>query len=128
LEDSAPKLGARILNVELGDITVEDTITQQWAKAWKADWLRWATEREGLGRARQTAQLESAKTRAQVMLLSTITEALQPLLADQEDITSRLVLTRLFMVLSRAPSDPLTRVNLPKEAINTLKLLKELVS
>jgi regulator of protease activity HflC (stomatin/prohibitin superfamily) len=128
LKAKAPDLGARILTVELGDIVVRDSITRQWAEAWKADWLRWSTEQQGLGKARQTAQLESAKTRAQVMLLSTITQAFQPLLTKQADITSRLVLARLFMVLSRAPADPKTRVNLPKEAINTLKLLKELVS
>jgi regulator of protease activity HflC (stomatin/prohibitin superfamily) len=121
------KLGARILGVELGDIRIEDEVTQQWSEAWKAEWERWSTERRALGKASQTEQLESTKTRAQVMLLATITEAFQPLIAKQQEVTSKLVLARLFMVLSRAPSDPLTRVNLPKEAINTLKLLKDLI-
>jgi hypothetical protein len=128
LRAAVPKLGARILGVELGDIKVEDEVTQQWADAWKADWARWSAEREGLGKAKQAEQIENAKTRAQVMLLASITEVFQPLMAEHELVTSRLVLARLFMVLSRAPSDPLTRVNLPKEAIETLKSLRDMIA
>jgi len=127
LQIAAPRLGARILRVELGDIQVQDEITQQWINAWQAAWERWATEREALGRAKQAEQIENAKTRAQVMMLTSVSEAFRPLVDQEQAVTSKLVLTRLFMVLSRAPSDPLTRVNLPREAVNTLKLLKDLI-
>ncbi len=127
LKTAVPKLGVCVLGVELGNIEVQDEITKQWIEVWKADWERWAVEHEALGKAKQTELLENAKTRAQVMLLATITEAFQPLLDQQQAVTSKLVLARLFMALSRAPSDPLTRVNLPKEAISTLKQLKDLI-
>jgi len=71
---------------------------------------------------------ENAKTQAQAMMLKSVTEAFDPLIASKEKITSRLVLTRLFMVLSRAQADPLTQVYLPQEAMTTLKLLKELTT
>jgi regulator of protease activity HflC (stomatin/prohibitin superfamily) len=127
LKADVPQLGARLLSVELGDIQVQDEVTQQWIDAWKAEWTRWSTERKALGQAKQAEQIESAKTRAQIMMLAAITEALQPLVERQQEVTSKLVLARLFMVLSRAPSDPLTRINLPKEAVGTLKLLKDLI-
>jgi regulator of protease activity HflC (stomatin/prohibitin superfamily) len=127
LKGAAPKLAGRILGVELGNIEVQDEIIQQRIDIWRAEWERWAIEREAVGKAKQAELLEDAKTRAQVMLLATITEAFQPMLAQQEAVTSKLVLARLFMVLSRAPSDPLTRVNLPKAAIGTLQLLKDLI-
>jgi hypothetical protein len=123
----APALGARILGVELGDIRAKDEVTQQWIEAWKSRWERWVTERQAMGKAKQAEQLENAKTRAQVMMLTTISEALRPLMQQEQIVTSKLVLTRLFMVLSRAPSDPLTRIYLPKEAMSTLQLLRDLI-
>jgi regulator of protease activity HflC (stomatin/prohibitin superfamily) len=128
LRASVPKLGARILNVTLGDIKVDDEITQQWIDAWQAQWERWAMERQARGQAAQVEQVENAKTRAQVMMITNITEAFRPLMtASDQEITAKLVLTRLFMVLSRAQADTLTRVYLPQEAVNTLKLLKDLI-
>jgi adenosyl cobinamide kinase/adenosyl cobinamide phosphate guanylyltransferase len=121
-------LGARILSVSLGDIKVEHEVTQQWIEAWQARWERWATERQALGQASMVEQVENAKTRAQVMMITDITEALRPLMTSSDQkITSRLVLMRLFMVLSRAQADPLTRVYLPQEAVNTLKLLNDMI-
>jgi regulator of protease activity HflC (stomatin/prohibitin superfamily) len=127
LRAAAPQLGARILRVELGDIRVDDEVTQQWIDAWQAFWDRRATEARAEGRARQASQLEDAKTEAQILMLRSYANALRPLLHQEQTVTSKLVLTRLFMVLSRAPSDPLTRINLPKEAINTLDMIRKLI-
>ncbi len=128
LRGAVPKLGARIVKVELGDIKVRDQITQQWIEFWQAKWESWTMEQQALGKADQIEQWENAKTQAQAMMLKSITAAFEPLLASKQKITSRLVLTRLFMVLSRAQADPLTQVYLPQEAITTLKLLKELTT
>jgi hypothetical protein len=127
LAAAAGRVGARIHRVELGDIRVRNEVTQQWIDAWKAEWKRWSVERRSLGKARQAEQMERARTRAQVMMLSTISDAFQPLVQEKRLVTSRLILARLFMVLSRAPSDPLTRVYLPAEAMKTLKNLRELI-
>ena len=127
LRSAVPKLGARILSVELGDIRVQDEVTQQWVEAWKARWQQWATEREALGKAKQVEQVESAKTRAQIMTITTFTAAFRPLLGDKGNVTSKLVLMRLFMVLGRACRDPLSRVYLPQEAVTTLNLLRDML-
>lgn len=114
--------------MDLGDIKVQDAITQQWIEFWQAKWEGWVMEKQASGKAGQIEQWENAKTEAQAMMLKSITQAFEPLLTTRPKITSRLVLTRLFMVLSRAQADPLTQVYLPQEAISTLKLLKELTT
>lgn len=124
---AAPKLGARILKVELGDIRVGDEIAEQWIKAWHARWASWATERQAMGKAKQVEQLEEAKTHAQVMMIKAITGAFKPMAVQDQAVSSRLILARLFMVLGRASSEPLTRVFLPPEAMNTLKLLQDMI-
>jgi len=126
LRAAAPRLGVRILGVELGDVRVGDEVTQQWVDAWKATWELRVAERQALGQASGALQVENARTVAQLALLQAVTQAFQPMLDHQQEVTSKLVIARLFMILSRAASDPLTRVNLPRESVNTLKLLKDL--
>ncbi len=125
LRAAAPNLGARILRVELGDIRVEDSVTQQWIEAWKANWEQQNAHERAKGRAEEIRHLEEAKTRAHLLMIRNLLGAFQPMLSRQQTVTSKLVLARLFMVLSRAPSDPLTRISLPKEAIDTLERLKK---
>jgi hypothetical protein len=127
LRKGVPKLGAKILSVALGDIKVDHEVTQQWIEAWQARWKSWSAERQALGQAAQVNLVEDAKTRAQVLMITSITDALQQLMTPSEqEITAKVILARLFMVLSRAQADTLTRVYLPQEAVNTLKLLKDL--
>lgn len=126
LEHASSRMSVRIQKVELGDIRVCHDVTQQWIDAWKAEWKRWSVERRSRGSAVKAEQLERARTQAQVQMLTAIAEAFQPLVQEQKEVTSQLILARLFMVLSRSLSDPLTRVFLPMEAISTLKTLRGL--
>lgn len=123
----APKLGARILKVELGDIRVKDEVTRQWLEAWQAHWESFAMERQAEGRAKAVRHVEDAKTRAQAAMIRSITGVLRSLTTGADKVTSKIILARLCMALSRATDDPLTRVYLPQEAVNTLTKLKDLV-
>jgi SPFH domain / Band 7 family len=127
LRAAAPKLGARILSVSLGDIRVDHWITQQWIEAWQAVWESEVTKRQALGKAAQVESVERAKTDAQVVMITSVDEALRSLVTSDETITSKVVLTRLFMVVSRVEADPLARVYLPQEAVKTLKLLRDMI-
>jgi regulator of protease activity HflC (stomatin/prohibitin superfamily) len=127
LRAGLPKLGARILKVELGDIQVADEVTRQWIEAWQARWKSWIALRQALGQAKQIEQMEEAKTLAQLMMIKAITGEFRPMTEDDQAISSRLIMARLFMVLGRACSEPWTRVFLPPEVMNTLKSLKELI-
>jgi regulator of protease activity HflC (stomatin/prohibitin superfamily) len=126
LRAAAPTVGARILKVDLGDFKVAHEITQQWIDAWRSTWESWATKQKALGRAKQIEQMERAKTQAQVMMLKAIIDALEPLQAEGQAASVQMVLDRMFMVMSRAAADPLTRVYLPREAAKTLQMLQEM--
>jgi hypothetical protein len=128
LKAACRSMGAQVLQVELGDIRPNDKVAQQWVQVWRAEWKRRSSEQRILGRVKQTEQLEAVKTRAQISMLAAISDAFEPSVADGKEVTSKLILTRLLMVLSRAPTDPLTRIGLPREAISTLEMIRKLVA
>jgi hypothetical protein len=132
IRDAAPKLGVDVsegkLQVDLGDIRVTDAVTQQWVDLCKAQWTRRAAEHQILGKAQHVNLVEAARNDAAIKLLIRAVGALQSLTDDERQITSKLVLSRLFMVLPSEPSgDSLTRVYLPREAVNTLNEVKKLL-
>lgn len=128
LHTQAPNLGARLVSADLGEIRVNDAITQQWIDDCKAHWTRRTSERQILGKAQHVALVETARNEAALRLLKAAVGALQGLTADEQQITSKVVLSRLFMVLSSGPGgDSLTRVYLPREAVNTLNEVKKLL-
>lgn len=125
---AAPKLGAQILSVDLGDIKVDDEVAQQWIETWRSDWRRWAMQRQAEGEAERVQQIETAKVQAQVDMIVAITEALQSLRASGVTIPSQLIVLRLAEVLRQASYDPFTRMFLPSEVISTLKSLEDMMS
>lgn len=128
LAQVAPKLGVNSVRVELGDIHATDAVARQWMDRCKAQWTRRAAEHHILGKVQHVKQTEAARNQAVLELLKAATRTLGELSEDERQITSKLVLSRLFMVLSSGPSgDSLTRVYLPREAINTLNEVKKLL-
>ncbi len=127
LNSAAARVGACVLKVELGDIWVKDEVTQQWIDYWKARWESVALERQAAGRAESIVEVEDAKTAAQVLMIQNLTGVLKSLASGADAVTSKIVLARLCMALSRTTTDPLTRVYLPQEAVRTLRELKRLV-
>lgn len=124
----APKLGVNSVRVELGSIRATDAVAQQWVERCKAQWTRRTAEHHILGKVQHVKRTEAAQNTAVFELLKTATRTLGELSEDERQITSKLVLSRLLMVLSSGPGgDPLTRVYLPREAINTLNEVKKLL-
>ena len=66
LSESVPGLGAKIIQVELGDITVKDEVTQQWIEKWQTEKRRKAETLIAEGEALGT--LIEAEAHAQVRL------------------------------------------------------------
>lgn len=128
LQHAVPKLGARLLKVELGDITVQDEIAQQWLQAWRARWTAWSAERQALGQAMRISRVEDAKTRAQAMMIAQVANTFQQMAQRQQALTSRLILSRLVMVFGQTCSEPFSRVHLPPETMNTLKMLQDMIT
>ena len=126
LRKSFPEIGVKLIKVELGNITVDDKVTQQQIEAWQALWKRWAREREAEGEAERLQSVEAAKAQAQADMIVSITQAFQSLTEAGAVIPSQLVLLRMFEVLKRAPYDPQTgMLFLPAEVMRTWQMIQE---
>lgn len=119
----ALSLGVKILHVDLGYITMEDEVLQQWIEAWQTDWESWRRERQAIGEAEYTQQVEAAKARAQVDMIAAIAGAVQHSDIDDPRAASQRFLLRLITMLGGASDDPWTRAFLPSHVIRTLREL-----
>ena len=127
LEEQFPDLGARVVNVQLGDIKVDGQIAQQQIEAWQTLWKRWAREREAEGEAERLQYVEAAKAQSQADMIVAITQAFQSLTEAGAIIPSQLVLLRMFEVLKRSSYDPQTgMLFLPAEVLKTWKLVQDI--
>jgi len=131
LDETMPvgnKLGARILNVDLGKIDVKDeSISRQWIEAWQAGWEQRAVESRAEGEAR-LARLHAAQVAAQAEMVVTLTEAIRPLVTSTEDLPSFMLARRFVETLRWMAYDPLKRVFLPPETLRACDQLEQVVS
>jgi len=129
LRDEVPRWGAQILQVTLGNLAVDDTITQQWIKNWRAYWQNWSAHHLAPGEASHVYQYEKAKAEAQMELIAGITRGLQDQLANQTITTQaipRIILMRLFSALDRGAFSRTSRVFFPSQALDALGKLEAL--
>jgi len=119
---------ARMIHKELEAIDLKDRkVSQQWIKAWQAEWQREATLQQAEGEA-ELARLEVAQVQAQAEMILTFTQALQPLVSAQEQVSPYLVALRLVETLRWMSYDPWKRVFLPPEVMRTLALLQSQIA
>ncbi len=126
LQQEAPKVGARILSVQLGEITVAEQITTQWIEAWRAGWESQIAATRVEGEA-ELLRMEAVRAQAQAEMLITLIRELQSVAISDAELRSYLLAARLAETLRLMSYDPFTRVFLPPEAIRTLHRLQELL-
>lgn len=127
LAQEAPKVGARILSVRLGEIKVEDErIPTQWIEAWRAREESRATATRVEGEA-ELLRMETAYARAQAEMLITLIRELQAVNVGDNELRPYLLALRLAETLRWMSYDPFTRSFLPPEAIRTLHRLQEIL-
>ena len=127
LRESVGSLGAEIIKVELGEIEVSEKVSQQWIKAWQSDWQREAVLQQAEGEA-ELARLEAAEVQAQAEMILMITQALQPLISAEEQVSPYRVAVRFIETLRWMLYDPRSRVFLPPETMRTLTLLQSKIA
>ncbi len=127
LQQEAPKVGARILSVQLGEIKVEDEqIPTQWVEAWRAEGESQAAATRVEGEA-ELLRMEAVRARAQAEMLITLIRELQTVAVSDAELRPYLLATRLAETLRLMSYDPFTRAFLPPEALRTLHRLQELL-
>jgi hypothetical protein len=127
LTQEAPKVGARILSVQLGEIRVEDEqIPAQWIEAWRAEEESQAAATRVEGEA-ELLRIETVRARAQAEMVITLIRELQAVNVSDTELRSYLLAARLAETLRWMSYDPFTRAFLPPEAIRTLHRLQDLL-
>ena len=102
------KLGARVLQVELGQIRVKDEIASQWIEAWQAGWEQKAVEGRAEGEAK-LVELEAAQVQAQAEMVIALAEAIRPILTCEEELWSYQLATRFIETMRWMSHNPWTR-------------------
>ncbi len=109
LQQEAPKVGARILSVQLGEIKVEDEqIPTQWVEAWRAEGESQAAATRVEGEA-ELLRMEAVRARAQAEMLITLIRELQTVAVSDAELRPYLLATRLAETLRLMSYDPFTR-------------------
>ena len=125
-------VGAKILDVELGEIKVRDVegfdapekIYTQWIKAWEADWKQRVIEDQIEGEA-ELVRLQAAQIRAQAEMALTLTEAIRPFVNSEEDVNSYKLVMQFIETLRWMAYDPFKRAFMPPEIMRTLDELEK---
>lgn len=137
---SAPKVGARMLNVDIGKIDIKvdlpeqeteaaeeltDQVLTQWIEAWQAELSRLDLVEQASGEA-ELARLEAVSVQAQAEMVLTLTEAMQSL-AQAEEASAYRWAMRLIETLRWMSFDPSVRSFVPLETLQSLQKMKEVV-
>jgi regulator of protease activity HflC (stomatin/prohibitin superfamily) len=124
LTDFAPSVGARILNVELGQIKVDDAVTQQWIDSWRASWTYWGAEYLAAADAEYARIVGEAKSEAVARRIHETANILYSLARKGRSAFVRGAMIQLHLALRNIGADSLALTYLPAEAT---KLLREAV-
>ncbi|MCS7178844.1 MAG: SPFH domain-containing protein [Anaerolineae bacterium] len=128
LEQEAPKVGARILDVQLGEIKVEDEqIPAQWIEAWRAEWESQVAATHLEGEA-ELLRLETVRARAQAEMIISLIRELQDVAVSDEKLRPYLLAARLVETLRWMAYHPSTYALLSPGAIRNLHRLQEMLS
>jgi regulator of protease activity HflC (stomatin/prohibitin superfamily) len=121
---SVPDLGAKIIRVALGDIKLEDEVTQQWIEKWQAEGRRRMMELEARGQAARESIEANARIQAQVKMIANTARAFASMARYGEEIPSRFVILRFIEMIKRTSVEMLGRLYLPYDVMRTFKMLE----
>jgi len=123
LRGAVPSLGAKIIRAALGDIQLEDEVTQQWIEKWQAEGRRRMMELEARGQAARISIEANARIQAQAKMIANTARAFASMAKYGEEIPSRFVILRFIEMLKRTSVDLLGKLYLPYDVMRTLKML-----
>jgi regulator of protease activity HflC (stomatin/prohibitin superfamily) len=120
----APEVGAKILEVKLDNLKVDDEVTQQWIENWRTHWHNWSISELAKEEAESIEAFEMAEAESHLLPLNLLTKELQALESGQDIIT--VISMRLISALAQARLE--NEVFVPSEALDTLRKFQELLN
>jgi regulator of protease activity HflC (stomatin/prohibitin superfamily) len=117
----APTVGARIVQVELGQIKVVDEVTQMWIETWRAGWKYWEVEYLAAADAKYAEKVGEAKSEAVARRIHETANILYNLACKGRSAFVRGAMIQLHLALRNVSSDSLALTYLPAEATKLLQ-------
>jgi len=123
LNNAAPGMGVKILNVALGDIKLRGRVVQQWLETWRAERVH-EMERVVLeGKAERARILEKARAEVRKKLLNQTVEVFTEMADRDQKLSVNLVTLSFIEMLKRISFEQ--NLYSPDEMIKTLDLLQQ---
>jgi hypothetical protein len=120
LDEAAASVGAKILKVELGEIRVDDEVTQQWIQGWRANWDSWGTEYLAEAEAFYVETVGTSQSRVVARQISDMANVLHELGRQGPQALMSGVRMQLHLMLRNLGTDSLALTYLPAEATKLL--------
>jgi regulator of protease activity HflC (stomatin/prohibitin superfamily) len=120
LNKAAANVGAKILKVELGEIKVDDEVTQQWIETWRANWDRWGTEYLAEAEAFYVETVGATQSEVVARQISDMANVLHELGRQGPQALMSGVRMQLHLMLRNLGTDSLALTYLPAEATKLL--------
>jgi hypothetical protein len=118
---AAAHTGARILKVELGQICVDDKVTQKWIEGWRAHWESWESEYLAWADAQYHRQVEGAKAEIMAERIRAMARLLHEVAQQDKAAFITTAKMQMYMILRSVESDSLALTFMPAEAIKLLE-------
>lgn len=123
IREAAPKMGAKLLDLRLQTLQVQDEVTEQWIEAWRARWQGWSTRELAPHEAERIQEYEKAKAEAHILPLNNLTAELQKL----EHADQAVILMRLSSILDQGTLGVASRVFFPGQALETVEHIRDIL-
>jgi len=126
LRQSVPGVGAQIMRVALGDIKLEDEVTQQWIEKWRAERQRQMMEIKARGQAERISIEANARVQVQRKMIANAVKIFTELASKYgREIPSQLVILRFIEMIRCTSAELFGMVYLPYDVMRTLKMLED---
>jgi hypothetical protein len=121
LRVEASNVGAKILKVALGEIRVEDEVTQQWIETWRANWDHWGLEYLAASEALSLKVVGKARSEALAQKIGDTVTILHQLRQRGEEEFIAGTKLQLSLALRSIGSDSIALTYMPAEAMRLLQ-------
>jgi len=127
LRESVRGMGVKITRVALGDVKIEDEVTQQWIEKWQAENKQRMMELDAEGKARQLEIETVARTQAEIEMIVNTARIFNEMSKQNKDIPSRFLILRFIETLRRTSNQLLGALYTPQNMMATLDDLQKLI-
>jgi hypothetical protein len=117
--------GVTILGARPGRLDVPDEVVEQLITNWQTEWQRRINEIEAATENAVMERLKLAQARAEIEIITTITENIQVMLSSGDRQLTDVVTNRMLEAMREAAEDEQVRAMVPSQALDTMRQMQD---